>query len=324
MKKATIPLCLLALLAAGCDNDSTSKNVLSQRYIHKYGYDVSQEEWQAQSYPGQVLTTLRDGKTITESYEDGLLHGSRTETFPHSQTVQMLETYERGHLAKRITYNIRGVPQAEEKFNSPTHVVVTSWYPKGTPKSKEEFKDNILINGQYFSASNETDSRIENGTGERILRNSSGDILSREIFNHFALTYVETYFPNNTPHVTTSYENGKIHGEKKVFAMSGEPVSVQNYFHGKKHGISTYYQNGYKFLEVAYVDGLKDGMERQYIDGETLVEETQYAEGMKHGPSIVYCDGAARTSWYFEDNKVSRSKFESLLMRDDLITTMQH
>ncbi len=313
---------VIAMILVSC-GDGSNKQVISQRYVHKYGYDVSKDEWKSELHPGQVVTTLRDGKTITESYEDGLLHGPRTETYPHSQTVQVLEQYAKGTLTKRTNYNVRGVPQKEEVFKGDNHIMVTTWYQTGTPKSREEFKENILVNGQYLNLTNETDSRIENGTGERTIRNQSGDILSKEVFNNYTLTYAETYYPNNTPHTTVSYDNKLLHGEKKEFAMTGEPLLVENYYKGAKHGLSTYYQNGYKYLEVPYGQGLKNGVERHYIDGEIIVEETEYRNGIKQGTSILYCDGSAKTTWYFEDQPVSRSKYEQLVQRHELIMGMQ-
>jgi antitoxin component YwqK of YwqJK toxin-antitoxin module len=321
-KRYSILFPAIALVLISC-NDSNNKQVISQRYVHKYGYDVSRDEWSAESYPGHVLTTLRDGKTITEPYEDGLIHGARTETYPHSQTIQTLEQYEKGNLSKRISFNVRGVPQKEELFRGENHVIITTWYPNGTPKSSEEFTDNILINAQYLNTSNETDSRIENGTGERTIRNQSGDVLSKEVFNNYLLTYIETYYPNNTPHTTTSFENNLLHGEKKEFAMTGEPICVEHYYKGLKHGLSTYYQNGYKYSEVPYAHGHKNGIERHYIDGELICEETEFHDGIKQGSSVLYCDGSAKTTWYFENQIVSRSKYEQLMDRHELIMGMQ-
>ncbi len=314
---------VLGIACTGCGGPEKNYNVISQRYIHKYGYDVSREEWETQKHPGQVLVTMRDGKTISTSYEEGVLHGQKTESYPHSQTVQTLEKYEKGRLTKRVSYSVRGVPQKEELFKGPKEVLVTSWYPTGTPRAKEELKDDILLNGQYYTLTNELDSKVENGTGERTKRNQSGDLLSKEIFSNYALTYLETYYPNNSPHTTTSYENGLLHGEKKIFAMSGEPLSVENYFHGEKHGPSIYYQNGYKYLETYYTLGLKEGIERHYIDGDIVVEETEYKNGLRHGASIIFCDGSARTSWYFDDLKVSKPKFEELTVRSHAIMSMQ-
>jgi len=78
-----IPLCNVLLIKCQTSNKDKNDNVVSQRYIHKYGYDVSKEEWESTGYPGQVVTTLRNGVTLTSSYENGVLHGPTTYTFPH-------------------------------------------------------------------------------------------------------------------------------------------------------------------------------------------------------------------------------------------------
>ena len=63
-------IALSGLFIFGCQNSSKDQdeNVVYKRYIHKYGYDVSKEEWEGATYPGQVVTTLRNGVTVTSSY----------------------------------------------------------------------------------------------------------------------------------------------------------------------------------------------------------------------------------------------------------------
>src|SRR6267154_4884075 len=95
--KRCIPIffSLLGILTFGCHNSNReNEEVISKRYIHKYGYDVSKEEWESTGYPGQVITSLRNGVTITASYEDNFLHGPTTHTYPYSQTMESLSTYE--------------------------------------------------------------------------------------------------------------------------------------------------------------------------------------------------------------------------------------
>ena len=75
---------------------------------------------------------------------------------------------------------------------------------------------------------------------------------------------------------------------------------------------------------TTYVDGRKHGLEKFFIDGETLSEETVYVSGLKHGPSIFYCDGSSRTEWFFNDEKVSRSKFDQYEERDMMISSLQN
>jgi len=320
MYKSLLTIVAASALLSSCGTNSSKSEVVSLRCVHKYGYDISPEDWEAQKPPGKILTTFRSGKTISEAYEDNLKHGERTVTFEHSQTVQLKEIYRKGILTKQTTYSIRGVPEQEIVYKSPTHQMITTWYAKGTPKSSEEFRDGTLINGQYFSLGNETDSIITNGNGERTIRNTSGDIISKDVYKEYAIAYTETYHPNNTPHVITSYQNGKKHGEVKTFALSGEPIAIENYSHGVKDGICSYYQNGYMYQQTTYNHGKKHGVEKFYIDGDTLAEETEYNNGCKYGPSVVFCDGTAKTTWYFNDEKVSKATFDQYDQRDMMIT----
>ncbi|MBM3201684.1 MAG: hypothetical protein FJZ56_04670 [Chlamydiae bacterium] len=321
-KNSYILLASAALSMIACTGTKNSKDVVSQRYIHKYGYDVPREEWESQNYPGQIITTKRGGISIVTPYEDGQLHGSKTETYPHSQTVREEEVYNRGEIKKRMEYSVRGIKQKEEEYLGPNHIIITSWYPNGAPRSREEYSSDQLISGKYFNMSNELDSRIDNGSGEKISRNQNGDILSKEVYNLSEVTYVETYYPNNVPHTSASFKNGQLHGEKKIFSMSGEPLAVEKWNNGSLHGVATYYQNGCRYKEVPYVNGLRHGTERQYLDGDLLIEEILWQEDLKHGPSIAYYDGIARTSWYFEGVKVPRNKFDTLSERNSYITAL--
>lgn len=311
------------MLLSSCGNDKNKTEVVSQRHIHKYGYDVGRQEWEEHSYPGQVVTSFRNGQTVTETYADTLLHGPKTITYEHSQTIHLKEIYQKGILTKRTTYNIRGVPEQETVFKTPTHLYITSWFASGSPMSKEEYIDGKLINGQYFSLGNETDSCIVRGEGEKTFRNSAGDIISKDVYIGYEIAYKESYHPNNTPHVITSYKDGKLHGERKEYAISGEPLVIENFSNGEKDGICIYFQNGVKYQETTYLEGRKHGIEKFYIDGELLSEETEYKLGLKHGPSVVYCDGTARTHWYFNNQRVAKSVFDQYEARDIMITATQ-
>lgn len=323
--KALCLLSLAGLLFCGCQDKKKDKkkDVVSQRFIHKYGYDVSREEWEGNQFPGQVVTTLKNGVTVASSYEDGLLHGRTTYSYPHSQTLESLHIYERGNLIKKVSYNIKGMPTKEETFLSPSHVKVKYWYKTGTPKSTEELIDNALVEAEYFTMNNETESRIENGMGTRSVRNEQGVLLAKETIENGKVISSETFHPNSTPKVVTNYSSeGKLHGEKKVFAETGEPISVENYDNGNLHGMCTYYQNGFRYQETPYLYGLKNGIERKYVDGETLVEETEYHDGFKHGPSTFYCDGIAKCEWFYNNELVAKSKYEELLEREKMISIM--
>lgn len=322
--KALWLLGFAGLLLCSCQDKQKDKkkDIVSQRYIHKYGYDVSRDEWDNNHFPGQVITTLKNGITISSSYEDGVLHGKTTYTYPHSQTLESLQIFERGNLIKKVSYDVKGTPTKEELYLSPTHVKAKYWYKTGTPKSIEEYIDNALVEGEYFTINNETESRIENGRGLRSIRSFDGTLIAKETIENGKIVASESFHHNGTPHVSLRYLNGMLHGEKKIFAESGEPVSIESYDINKLHGMCTYYQNGYRYKETPYDHGLKNGIERHYIDGETLIEETEYHDNLKHGPSTFYCDGIAKSEWYYNNELVSKSKYEELLEREKMISIM--
>ena len=325
MKMHYVTIAGVALLAlCGCDKSEKKgkKDVVTQRYIHKYGYDVSKDEWNTNQYPGQIVTTLKNGVTIASAYEDGVLHGQTTYTYPHSQTLESLHMYEQGNLVKKISYDIKGIPQKEEIYLTPTHVKTKFWYNTGTPMCVEERLDNNLIEGEYFTMKNETESYVRDGMGTKTIRTQDGNLFARESVESGIIVARESFHPNGSPHIVFGYKNGYIDGEKRVFGPTGDPILLETYTMGRLHGICTYFQNGYKYLETPYQNGRKEGIERQYIDGETLVEETEYHEGQKHGPSTFYCDGISKTEWFYNNELVSKNKFEELSEREKMISIM--
>ena len=325
MNKKLLPLVGIALIGlCGCQHSSKTKknDIVSQRYIHKYGYDVSKDEWKNNLYPGQVVTTLKNGVTVISSYEDGVLHGPTSFTYAHSQTLESLQVFERGHLVKKTSFDIKGVPNKEEVFLSPGHVKTKLWYKTGTPMCMEETLENKLIDGEYYTLQNDLETKVEAGEGTKTIRSEEGLLLSKESFNQGICVAKETFFSNGSPESITFFKDGLIHGEKRVFGLSGDPISVENYAYGKLHGLSSYFQNGYKYLESPYKTGKKEGVERQYIDGESLVEETEYHAGLKHGSSTFYSDGISKTEWYYNNEYVSRGKFEDLSDREKMISIM--
>lgn len=324
MKKFPLVLfCITGLALTSChDKKKNNEEVVAKRYIHKYGYDVSQEEWETSKYPGQEVTTLRNGVTITSTYEDGVLNGPTTYTFPHSQTKQCTEYYDKGHLIKKINYTIQGLPSSEELYLGETHLKVTTWFPSGTPQSIEEYLDGKLVNAEYCDQSNNAVARITKGEGERILRNQHHKVIGKELFKEGVLVQLERYHANGNPAEIVEYAAGQLHGDKKVFAENGEPLSIEEYFSGKKDGLCSYFQNGCKFLEIEYAEGRKEGVERHYIDGDILVEETHWFDGKKHGPSTIFHDGMSKTAWFYNNERVSAEKFKDLTQREKEIAIM--
>lgn len=318
-KNCFLVLGTLGLFVTGCNNKNESP-VVAERYIHKYGYPVSKEEWESRQYPGQVITTLTNGATITATYENGVLHGPYTQTYPHSQTIECYRMYNLGSPVKEIFYDIQGMPSKERVELSLTRYSTTLWYADGTPLSVEEYAGEELLEGEYFTTNNETEARVEKGNGLRIRRDQTGVLLSREQIEKGYPVKQETFYSNGSPQTISYFVMNKLHGEKRSFSASGEPLAVEEWLNGKLHGKSTYFTNGVKTLEVSYLNGLKNGLEVHYVDGNTVVQEIRWTDNKRHGLSQFYVDGLALTKWFYEDKEVSADEYRHKSRLDEMIS----
>jgi antitoxin component YwqK of YwqJK toxin-antitoxin module len=322
MKKLLTGYAVICVLLNGCSCNSCNQrgDVLSQRYVHKYGYVVSQDEWEEQNYPGQVITSLENGVTVTETYESGVLHGPTTHTFPHSQSVETYYLYNWGDQVKEIKYNSLGMPIREKVQISPSRYSVTAWYSSGSPMYTEEYSGEELVEAQYFTVTNDIEARVEQGRGLRLQRDLDGTLISKEVIEGGYVTKKETFYPSGTPESLSFYHRGNLNGEKKTFALGGEPLAVEQWVDGRLHGIASYFKNGTKYLEISYRDGEKNGIERHFIDGEKISQEITWEADMKHGPSIFYFDGKPEEQqWFYGGKPVSKRKFDELRELDSFI-----
>lgn len=311
---------VLGLLLIGCNKQKEGSNVVSQRYIHKYGYAVSKDEFENCKYPGQAITLLKNGVMITSTYENGVLNGVCTHTYPHSQTVEVYYVYNQGNLVKEILYDITGMPIREEVQLSPTRYATTLWYADGTPMCTEEYANQELLEGQYFTPNNDLEARVEKGKGIRIRRDVKGVLLYRDQIEEGYVTKHETFFPSGSPESVAYYFQGKLSGEKRSFNIAGEPISLKEYINGLLHGKSTFYKNGTKYLEIHYLDGKKNGLEIHYLDGDTISQEILWENDQKHGPSKYYVNGVAQVEYYYDGALVSANKWHELNHIDEMIS----
>lgn len=309
---------LSALTLTGCKNNNQSDHVISERYIHKYGYALTKAEWEAKNYPGQVITSLDDGVSITRTYEGGLLHGPTTVTYPHSQVLEQYTLYNQGEKVKQVSYDPTGMPKKERVQLSPNRYSISMWYHEGSPMSVEEYAGKELLDGQYFSLTNEVETRVEKGAGLRIRRTPEGTLVSKELIEQGYVVKKETFYPNGTPETIAFYYRNQLHGEKRAFASNGEPLSIEEWVGGKLHGKSTYFKNGNRYLEISYLYGQKNGIERHYIDGDILSQEISWENDLKHGPSYTYIDGQEQIQWFHTGQGISKHRFEELARLDEI------
>ncbi len=309
----------LGLSLTACHKDNKENNVVSQRYVHKYGYAVAKDEFVERKYPGQVITVLKNGVTTTSTYENGHLDGPSTHTFPHSQTVENYFLYKQGNLVKQISYDISGMPLREEVQLSPTRHASTRWYADGTPMCTEEYAGEELVEGQYFNRLNDVEARVAKGQGSRVTRDLQGILVAQEEIEEGYITKRQTFYANTSPESIAYYYRGALNGEKKVFNEKGEPISVKEYVAGKLHGKATFYKNGAKTVEIYYLDGVKNGLEIHYTDGAAISQEILWENDRKHGPSKYYVDGIAQVEYFYDGSPVSENKWQELNHLDQMI-----
>lgn len=315
-----IVLSLFALLLlAGCklQQGQDEERVLSQTYMHKYGYPISKEDWEANAYPGEVITRYSSGVTMTAEYLDGKLHGTVTYTFPHSYDVERICIYDEGVLLKDTRNNTSGKPIYEKEFLSSDHYTVRTWYEQGTPRIKEEYDGKKLREGKYFTLQNEIEAQVSKGQGTRIQRNERGLLIGKDTIRDGYTVFRETFYPNGAVESRTMFHDGKVHGSRMVYGHDGEPVLIEEWVDGNLHGLATYYKHGVKYREVTYCDGKKEGIERTFVDGHILTQEITWSSDQRHGLTTIYVDGKPEIEqWYYCNKPVKKKRFDELVQFD--------
>ena len=131
MKSQFWPMSACAgVLVVGCQSNKKNGDVVSQQFVHKYGFDVSQQEWEERAQDGQAITMLTNGVRVTRSYENGQLHGTTTYTFPNSSIVEKLFVYDQGTLLKEVHHDSAGFPMREYVYEFDERTIITLWDEK--------------------------------------------------------------------------------------------------------------------------------------------------------------------------------------------------
>lgn len=313
----------VALLVCSCQKDNNNSQVVSQRYVHKYGYAVSQEEWASKNYPGQVITTLRNGVVVTATYENHELHGPCTYTYPNSQTVEKYVLYNQGAPVKEVHYDVSGMPMEETVQLSPSRHSLTLWYSDGAPRSVEEFANDELLEGQYFTVLNDVEARVEKGKGERVMRDAKGTLLYRDDVEAGFTVKRESFYPTGSPESVSYFAINKLHGEKKTYTVSGEPLAVEEWVNGQLHGKATYFKNGTKYLEISYLYGKKNGLESYFVDGDAISHQIVWDNDRKHGPEVYFVNGEEKTTWHYAGKEVSKANYDEQIRLDEIVSQVR-
>jgi antitoxin component YwqK of YwqJK toxin-antitoxin module len=315
-------IALLPLVLSGCFWGGSENDVLSTKYIHKYGFDVSETEWQARDRDGQVVTMLKSGEKITQSYENGVLNGVSSYTFPHSSVVQKLLIYNQGALQKEVVNDFDGIPITEDLYESDERRISTSWDEKGSPLSVEEYDAELLVEGKYFTPNHELEGSVEAGFGERYRRDRSGQLISRDLVENGKAVSRTNYHANGQIHSISRYHEGELHGEQRKFTSSGAPLMDLNWNHGTLDGMKIVYRNGHKVSEIPYISGQKHGTELHFGESGLITAQIEWKNDRKHGCSRFINDDSIESEWFYKGSVVSQEKFETMDNRENMIADL--
>lgn len=316
MKRKMLPLLgfLTLLLFTGACQTRRCDNVVCESYVHKYGVPLSSgTEWAARGQSGQVVQKRDDGVVITRSYESGIAHGETTYTYPHRDIIQKRENYDRGTLVQETWNYANGVPMRQNTYTSPSAKSMIVWYDNGVPQAKEEYENDLLKHGEYFTINNLQEAGVNNQNGSRIRRDRYGELESVDVIQEGTMVSSTTYHPNGSPKSVTPYVNGVAEGQRLTYHPGGEPNAVETWVNGVQHGLSTEYQDGEKLADVPYKQGVRHGTESRYRDdGQTLVQQVSWMDGTKHGPTYTYVEGSKKVEWYYRDRPVNKQTYDAL------------
>ena len=307
------------LLLGGCFSSDSGNPILSQTFVHKYGFEVPENEWQEREEEGQIVTLLKSGVKVVRSYENGFLHGPTTYTFPHSSVIEKVQVYDQGVLLKEVVHDEAGVPMREEANEFDNRVVITLWDEKGAPISIEEFEKDLLMEGKYFTPSHELEAQIEAGFGERLKRDRKGLLISRDLVENGIMASRTSYHPNGVVHTISHYLDSELHGAQQKFTSTGKPLLTLEWNRGILDGTKVVYRNGVKVAEIPYSKGEKNGTERHFDDLGNLTAEIHWKKDKKHGAAKFFTDETVEQEWFFKGQMVDLEQFETLINRERIL-----
>lgn len=309
-----LPLLSFSLMSS-CQPSRPYDEVVCQTYVHRYGVPLDPQDWSSRGKHGQIVSLLKDGVTATRSYDSGVLEGECFYTFPHRELIFKKELYSKGILLEETTHYISGMPKQHLIYHSP-YLSITTWYENGAPQSQEEWHQNKIQKGEYFTFSNQIEATVEEGKGLRICRNDQGEVEYVDTIEEGQTVQRTTYHLNGVPATATPYKLGKIEGERRTYSSEGEPVTIETWKNNFQQGVTDEYEYGEKVAEISYLQGKKHGIEKRFgSEGKGVVNEITWVKGKKQGPCHYYVGNTRQTDWYFADRCVDKAVYDRFMKR---------
>lgn len=311
--KSLLLLGLTGLVLGGCvQNRDVSQAAIAETYVHKYGLAVEKSDWEERGQDGRIVSTRKDGVLVNRNYSGGQLHGDSTFSFPNSDVIAKIESYDQGTLVAEQENYPCGTPMRERQVLLGSESLETHWYATGTPRCRETWRGELLVAAEYFTPSNKLEGRVEGGEGHRIGRNSEGELLSEDTISKGLMTRRTMLYANGQPESITTYVGGKEHGERRTYLPGGVPNTIETWANGELNGLTTVFANGEKKSEIPFEHGRRHGIERRYGSDGAPVEEISWLRDVRHGADQFLVDGDRTIDWYHHGQLVSKAIFDRL------------
>ncbi len=143
---------------SSCQNRNCSDEVVCET-VHRYGVPLAPSDWSDRGQCGQVMSMRKDGVSVVRNYDNGILHGECTYTFPHRDFIHKKEFYDQGHLTQDQIHYTSGLPQIHTHYEDSNRQSSTIWFESGAPHAHEKVENGQLIQGDYYDAEQHVDSR---------------------------------------------------------------------------------------------------------------------------------------------------------------------
>lgn len=304
-----------------CQKNNNNSDIASTRFIHKYGFEVSKNEWKERGKEGQIVQVTKDKVTKTFTYKKGVLDGISTISYEGKEQIKEQQVYEDGILIKKTLYDISGTPISEENFVKDGKTL-TFWDARGVPLRYEIYKDNLLQEAKYLDENNKEEACIKKGKGIRLKRSQDRKMILKEEFSDGKMVSRITYHPNGKMQSKAFFKDYKLHGKRETYSLKGNLLTSVTWKDGKRDGQMLCFRDEKKHIEIPYMEGKKDGVEKEYDLEGNIVKEIHWEADKRHGSSRYYYEDYTDIQWYFRGVAVDLKKFQDLEAHEKLMAEL--
>jgi antitoxin component YwqK of YwqJK toxin-antitoxin module len=221
------------------------------------------------------------------NYFKGELEGDTLYFYENNQ-IKEKKTYKKNFLdGQRVQYYPQGTTYKEALYKTGLREGESNTYwENGVLQGKEFYKNESLLNGEYYSQTGDLLSTISQGSGKQFFLCKDQCIHELEYCHGIAEGCVHEYNKKNELIHTYHQKGGEKDGIELIYyPKSKNKLLCIDWKEGKIHGISnTWYLNGKMESQREFSENMKNGLSLAwYEDGELMMIEDYEKDKLKKG-----------------------------------------